>query len=64
MKMILTSECEKCNFGVIDDSDKAVVKVKCAQKDKEYYYGQCIPCDNMRRKKLEVDKAGEQSSKV
>lgn len=51
MNMILTSECEKCDYGIIDDSNKARVKVKCIKKDKEYYYGQYVPCDNMRKRK-------------
>ncbi len=45
MNMIITSECEKCVYGIIDESNKACIKVKCTRKDKEYYYGQCIPCD-------------------
>ena len=50
--MINTSECEECRFGVIKEESKAVVKVYCSIKDKEYYYGQCISCEN--KKKTEV----------
>lgn len=50
MGMILTSECEYCKFGVIKDKDKARVKVLCKYKEKEYYYGQCVPCENKIRK--------------
>lgn len=50
MKMILTSECEECDNGIIDDSNKAKIKVFCKDKDKEYYYGQCIPCENKTKK--------------
>lgn len=46
MKMITTSECAECAYGTIDDSDKARVKVKCSDKNKEYCYGQRIPCEN------------------
>lgn len=46
MNMILTSECEECDYGILDDHDKARIKVICESKGKEYYYGQCIPCDN------------------
>ena len=42
--MILTSECEECMNSVINDEDKAKVKVYCSVKDKTYYWGQCIPC--------------------
>ncbi len=52
MNMILTSECKECVYGIIDGSNKACIKVKCVQKDKEYYYGQCIPCENKRKRKL------------
>ena len=33
-------------YGNVDDTDKAKIKVYCSHKDKEYYYGACIPCDN------------------
>lgn len=49
--MILTSECEECTYGIIDDNDKARIKVKCTYKDKEYYYGQCVPCENIFKRK-------------
>lgn len=51
---ILTSECESCLYGTVDDADKARVKVYCSYKDKTYYYGQCINCNNKRKK--EIDK--------
>ena len=44
-KVILTSECETCKYGRIDDSDKSRVKAICSYKNKTYFYGQCIPCD-------------------
>lgn len=52
MNMIITSECEDCIYGIISESNKAQIKVKCTQKDKEYYYGQCIPCDDKQKMKL------------
>ena len=48
--MINTSECEFCDFGTIDDTNKAKIKVYCSIKDKTYYYGQCIPCDNKTKR--------------
>lgn len=59
MKMILTSECEECDYGIIDGSDKRCVKVKCIDKNKEYYYGQYIPCDNKKKRKSGEDKTNE-----
>lgn len=50
MGMILTSECEGCIHGIIDDRNKARIKILCTYKDKEYYYGQCIPCENKIKK--------------
>lgn len=49
-KMIITSECEECRYGLIDDSNKARVMVQCLYRDKKYFYGQCIPCDDKKNK--------------
>lgn len=46
MKMINTSECEQCEYGKVDDSDKARIKVHCDVKGKDYFYGACIPCED------------------
>lgn len=48
-EVILTSQCEQCRYGNVDDSDKAKVKVYCNYKDKTYYYGQCVSCDNFTK---------------
>jgi len=48
--MIITSECEQCIHSVIDETDKARIKIYCNIKDKTYYWGQCIPCDNKERR--------------
>lgn len=53
MQMIITSECENCIYATIDDSDKSKVKIHCDYKYKDYYYGQCIPCDHKSDKKKE-----------
>ena len=50
MKMIVTSECEECRYGVVDDSNKSKIVVTCQIKNKKYYYGQCIPCDFKERR--------------
>lgn len=59
MSMILTSECEQCDFGVIDDSNKSCIKVRCTDKNKEYYYGQYVPCDSMKKRR-----SNEQDCKI
>lgn len=48
--MIITSECEECGNSVINYLDKAKVEVYCREKDKTYYWGQCIPCDSKIKK--------------
>lgn len=49
--MILTSECEQCIHSIINEEDKARIKVYCKVKDKTYYWGQYIPCENKDIKK-------------
>lgn len=49
--MILTSECEKCIYGEIDETNKARIKVHCKYRNREYYYGQCIPCEDKEKRK-------------
>lgn len=60
MKMINTSECESCKYALINDTDKSKVIVFCLVKQKEYYYGACIPCENykeIKRKVINNDKS-------
>ena len=45
-QVICTSECEDCIFSTLDDSNKSKILIYCGNKDKTYYYGQMIPCDN------------------
>lgn len=50
MDVINTSKCLECRYGILNDSNKARVKVYCIEKDKHYYYGQCVPCENFTKK--------------
>ena len=52
-EIIITSICEECQYGTVDDSNKARVKVYCSYKDKEYWFGACIPCDNHTKRREE-----------
>lgn len=52
--MIITSECEKCIHSIIDESNKAWIKIYCTAKDKTYYWGQCIPCDKIIKKGVKI----------
>lgn len=45
MKITNTSQCDKCSCCKIDDSNKARVIVHCSKKNKDYYYGQRINCE-------------------
>lgn len=56
--MIITSECEDCRFGTVFENEKNRLKVYCAVKDKEYYFGQCIPCEN-KSKRVEGEECDE-----
>lgn len=50
MGVIITSQCEKCRHGTIDETNKARIKVHCSARDKTYCYGQCIQCDDYIKK--------------
>lgn len=50
MEVIITSQCESCQYGLVDDADKSRIKVYCSTKDKTYCYGQCIQCDDYKKK--------------
>lgn len=55
--IIVGKDCENCKFCTINDRDRSRVKVHCAVRDKDYYYGQCIPCeDKVKVKKDESTK--------
>ena len=45
MQMVITSECEKCIHSIMDETDKAKIKIYCKIKNKSYYFGQCVPCE-------------------
>jgi hypothetical protein len=47
MTMIICGrDCENCVHSEIDDKNIARIKVFCAAKDKSFWYGQCIPCED------------------
>lgn len=47
-KMILTSECEKCIHGIINENNKSKIIIHCNAKNRNYIYGQRIPCEYKR----------------
>lgn len=42
--IVIGSDCEKFRCRYFAEIDNK--KVYCGFKEKEYYYGQCIPCEN------------------
>lgn len=48
--MLNTSECENCIYCTLDESNKARIKVYCETRNKTYYYGQCVPCEEKKVK--------------
>lgn len=48
MKMIITSECLQCDYGSECKDNKQ--KVHCSYKNKDYFFGQRIPCEDMEQK--------------
>lgn len=48
MSTICTSECVNCIHGTLDNSNKSKVKIICAVKEREYYYGQRINCEDYK----------------
>ena len=49
--IIKTSHCESCEFGTIIEKSKSEIIVHCGARDKDYQYGQRIPCDDRKVKK-------------
>ena len=49
MNMIITTECLKCNYGSVCENNHQ--KVHCSDKNKDYFLGQRIPCENKKYKK-------------
>ena len=62
MPMIITAECEDCVYGECFKVGN-IEKVRCAYKEKEYYYGQCIPCEHRQKKRKDVE-TNESNSEV
>lgn len=55
--MIITGQdCENCIYGTMFENDRGILKTYCRYRDKEYYYGTSIPCDD---KRIDNDKTEE-----
>ncbi len=49
MEVITTDQCEHCVYGSVNEISKAEMYVHCQRKDKTYFFGQCVPCDDFRK---------------
>lgn len=50
-----TDECETCKYVIINEENKARIKVTCTLKNKTYNWGQYIPCNEYRKKGNEYE---------
>ena len=51
--IIVGNDCEECRYCTILEESKGRVKVSCGYRDgKQFYWGQCIPCEYREVKKL------------
>lgn len=50
--VVLTSKCEFCKYGSIIEMSKARIKVYCSYKEKEFWYGCYVPCDNFTKQHI------------
>lgn len=49
--IICGKDCAGCKFVSINDKDKSRIIVHCAVKGRDYYYGQAIQCDDVKKEK-------------
>ena len=48
--IICGKDCEQCKFCTLDESNSAKIKIHCEVKNKDFYWGQCIPCEYKENK--------------
>lgn len=48
--VITTDKCEQCVYGQIEEVSKAEIYICCQQRDKKYFYGQSISCEDFKKK--------------
>ena len=47
MKYILAGQdCSLCDYSTVFEDDKGRLKAYCEKRDKEYYFGERIPCED------------------
>lgn len=51
--IIVGVDCMDCIYSSVDDSNKARIKVYCNAREKQYWWGQNIQCEDMKSKEKE-----------
>lgn len=42
-------DCENCIYSTIDDTNKARIRVYCDARDRQYWWGQNVPCEDKKK---------------
>jgi len=51
MNIIVTSQCEKYIYSPINEENRPKITVYCGCKEKSYYWGRCVTCNNYKPEK-------------
>jgi hypothetical protein len=51
--------CTDCIYADIDDTNKSKIIVHCDAKARDYYWGQCIPCELKKKREIVEDDTEE-----
>ena len=54
--IIVGEKCQDCIYADIDDSNKAKIIVHCDFRDKKYFWGQCISCEDYKKNEQNNDR--------
>lgn len=47
MKYIIAGQdCSLCDYSTVFEDDKGVLKAFCEKRNKEYFFGERIPCED------------------
>lgn len=60
--IIVGRDCEGCVYCDVREESKSKVYIFCDYKNKRYFYGQCIPCDNKRKGDTSKDESPVENS--
>ena len=58
--LIAGADCEGCFYSTIYDNELGRTRAYCAARDKEYYYGTRIPCEEREVWREEEDSDGSE----